>query len=154
MTPRSLTVNGSPVPLDEPDNRTLADVIRNDARLTGTHDPCEHGVCGACTVLMDGLPVRSCMVLAAQAAGHDITTVEGLSHLDGELKARLDAAFLSENAFQCGFCTPGMLVLAFWHLTQQDASVKEDGIRDLVANNLCRCTGYRSILRAVAKAAS
>lgn len=153
MTERSLRVNGAGVPLACPDNITLADFLRGEARLTGTHNPCEHGVCGACTVLLDGDPVRSCMVLARQTEGHDVTTVEGLSGVDSGLKDRLDRAFLSENAFQCGFCTPGMLVLAFWYLTRSAGPISEASLGELLANNLCRCTGYLSIRRAVGKAA-
>lgn len=153
MTEGFLRVNGAELPFSSPDNRTLADVVRDEGRLTGTHEPCEHGVCGACTVLLDGEPVRSCMVLARRVEGHDVTTVEGLSGLDAPLKDKLDRAFLTENAFQCGFCTPGMLVLAFWYLAHTMSPISDESLGELLANNLCRCTGYLSIKRAVGKAA-
>ena len=120
--------------------------LRDDLGLTGTHVGCEHGVCGACTVLIDGRPARSCLTFAVQASGADIVTVEGLSR-DGGPTA-LQRAFAESHALQCGFCTPGMLMLATW-LVERGTPVDDHELREVIASNLCRCTGYRNILRAV-----
>jgi aerobic carbon-monoxide dehydrogenase small subunit len=143
----TLTVNGRPYELDPPPRRTLADALREDCRLTGTHLGCEHGVCGACTVLVDGEAVRSCLMLAVQADGCEIGTVEGLG---GDHP--LQAAFSAEHALQCGFCTPGFLMLAAGALPTGVADDPER-LRELLTSNLCRCTGYEAIRRAVVAAA-
>ncbi len=126
--------------------RTLADVIREDCALTGTHLGCEHGVCGACTVLVDGEPVRACLMLGVQADGASIRTVEGLAS-DGVLH-KLQQAFIDHHALQCGFCTPGFLMLAV-HLLETKPEATEDDVRDALSANLCRCTGYVNIIKAV-----
>jgi carbon-monoxide dehydrogenase small subunit len=127
--------------------RTLADFLREDCRLTGTHLGCEHGVCGACTVLVDGAAVRSCLVLAVQAEGHSVTTIEGLTPGDGSLSPIQDA-FLRCHALQCGFCTPGFVVSLTQFLAEHDHPT-DDQIREGLSGNLCRCTGYQQIVEAV-----
>jgi aerobic carbon-monoxide dehydrogenase small subunit len=145
------TVNGRPLEADVEPRRLLADVLREDAHLYGTHLGCEHGVCGACTVLVDGEPVRSCLMLAVQADGAEITTVEGLA-LDGALHP-LQEAFREHHALQCGFCTPGFLMTAL-HLLRERPDIEDEGeIREALAGNLCRCTGYSNIVDAVRDAA-
>jgi carbon-monoxide dehydrogenase small subunit len=146
-----LTVNGEQRRLDIEARKTLADVLREDCVLTGTHLGCEHGVCGACTVLLDGDAVRSCLLFAVQADGSDIVTVEGLGGPDGEL-SRVQDAFRAEHGLQCGFCTPGFVVSGT-ALLRDNAQPTEDEIRDALAGNLCRCTGYQGIVRAVQRAA-
>jgi carbon-monoxide dehydrogenase small subunit len=131
--------------------RTLADCLREDLELTGTHLGCEHGVCGACTVLVDGEAVRSCLLLAVQADGAEVTTVEGLAE-GGEL-SRLQQAFHRCFALQCGFCTPGFLLSAHAFLKQNPAPTREE-VRSALSGNLCRCTGYDPIVDAVLIAAS
>ena len=146
-----LTVNGADVERGVPVRRTLADFLREDLRLTGTHLGCEHGVCGACTILLDGEAVRSCLLLAVQAAGHDVTTVEGLA-VDGVLTP-LQEAFHHQHALQCGFCTPGFLMTATTFL--RDASnPDEQEVREAISGNLCRCTGYSGIVQAILEVAS
>jgi carbon-monoxide dehydrogenase small subunit len=150
--PVTLTVNGRRrVVLVEP-RKTLADTIREECELTGTHLGCEHGVCGACTVLLDGEAVRSCLMFAVQAEGHEVTTIEGLSPTDGSLSP-LQEAFRQCHGLQCGFCTPGFIVsvTAFLrdHPDPTDAEVREG-----LAGNLCRCTGYQGIIAAVKMAAA
>jgi carbon-monoxide dehydrogenase small subunit len=131
--------------------RTLADFLREDCRLTGTHLGCEHGVCGACTVLVDGAAVRSCLMFAVQADGRQVTTVEGLGSPDGQLNP-VQAAFREAHGLQCGFCTPGFVVSATAYLRDHpDPSDQE--IREALSGNLCRCTGYQGILKAVRLAA-
>ena len=128
--------------------RTLADVLRHDLGYTGTHLGCEHGICGACTVLVDGAPARSCLMFGVQADGSDVTTVEGLA--DGEQLSDLQQAFSDHHALQCGFCTPGFLLLAQAYLGELgDAVPSEAEVREVVASNLCRCTGYQGIIEAV-----
>jgi carbon-monoxide dehydrogenase small subunit len=140
-------VNGEPLEFEVEPRRLLADVLREDAHLFGTHLGCEHGVCGACTVLVDGEPVRSCLMLAVQADGADITTVEGLSG-NGGLHP-LQEAFREHHALQCGFCTPGFLLTAL-HLLRERPDVDDEAeIREALAGNLCRCTGYSNIVDAV-----
>jgi carbon-monoxide dehydrogenase small subunit len=139
-----LVLNGSPAALAATPRTTLADAVRAYG-LTGTHLGCEHGVCGACTVLLDGQPARSCLVLAVQAAGRSVETVEGLAP-DGALNA-VQAAFVEHRAQQCGFCTPGFVVLASW-LVEQQPSPDENRTREVLSSNLCRCTGYAPILAA------
>ncbi|XVQ15806.1 (2Fe-2S)-binding protein [Spirillospora sp. CA-255316] len=130
---------------------TLADFLRVDCQLTGTHLGCEHGVCGACTVLMDGEAVRACLVFAVQADGSEITTVEGIASPDGELSP-VQAAFRDHHGLQCGFCTPGFIVSATAFLKENPDPTDEE-IRDALSGNLCRCTGYQGILKAVRAAA-
>ena len=131
---------------------TLADFLRDECGLTGTHLGCEHGACGACSVLMDGEAVRACLVFAVQAEGAEITTVEGLAAPDGTLSA-VQAAFRDEHGLQCGFCTPGF-VISTTALLEQNPRPTDDEIREGLSGNLCRCTGYQGILRAVRAAAS
>jgi carbon-monoxide dehydrogenase small subunit len=130
--------------------RSLADFLREDLDLTGTHVGCEHGVCGACTVLLDGEPVRSCLMLAVQADGRRVTTVEGLAR-DGELHP-LQQAFWDKHGLQCGYCTPGILLTAAAFLRENPAPSREE-IREMLSGNLCRCTGYHFVVEAVEAAA-
>jgi aerobic-type carbon monoxide dehydrogenase small subunit (CoxS/CutS family) len=146
----ALTVNGRIYKLRVEPRRTLLDAIRDDCGLTGTHMGCEHGVCGACTVRLDGVSVRSCLLLAAQVHGREVLTVEGLAR-DGELTP-LQRAFTEAHALQCGFCTPGILMAASDLLERQGTPSREE-IRDLLSGHLCRCTGYEPIVEAIAKAA-
>jgi carbon-monoxide dehydrogenase small subunit len=146
-----LTVNGAPIEHDADVRRSLADFLREDLGLTGTHVGCEHGVCGACTVLVDGRTARSCLLLAVQMDGAAITTIEGLTPADG--LSPLQESFRRCHAMQCGFCTPGMIVAAT-ELLATTPSPSPEAIRDALAGNLCMCTGYVNIVRAVAEAAS
>src|SRR5688572_19400948 len=139
-------VNGKQVSVDVEARTTLADCLRHTLRLTGTHVGCEHGVCGACTVIVDGAAVRSCLMLAVQAEGARVITVEGLSSNDG--LSPLQASFRKHHALQCGFCTPGMLTTAHALLTDEPHADKAR-IRDVLSGNLCRCTGYIAIVEAV-----
>jgi aerobic-type carbon monoxide dehydrogenase small subunit (CoxS/CutS family) len=127
--------------------RHLADFLRDDLGLHGTHLGCEHGICGACTVLLDGEPVRSCLVLAVQADGAEVTTVEGLA--DGDTLHPLQQAFHEHHALQCGFCTPGFLLTALYLLRENPGLDDEQEIREALSGNLCRCTGYKNIVDAV-----
>ncbi len=145
-----LHVNGRPHELRVEPRRTLADALREDCRLTGTHVGCEHGICGACTVIVDGDAVRSCLMLAVQADGCAIRTVEGLA--DGDALHPLQEAFIEHHGLQCGFCTPGFLMLAACVL-ERDPAIDEAGLLALVSSNLCRCTGYGGIIGAVRAAA-
>ena len=143
-----LRVNDREHALTVESRRTLADVLRHDLGYTGTHLGCEHGICGACTVLVDGAPARSCLMFGVQADGSDVTTVEGLA--DGEQLSDLQQAFSDHHALQCGFCTPGFLLLAQAYLGELgDAEPSETEVRELVASNLCRCTGYQGLVDAV-----
>ncbi|GLV50657.1 (2Fe-2S)-binding protein [Thermobispora bispora] len=146
----TLTVNGVVREATVPVRRLLSDCLRHDLGLTGTHVGCEHGVCGACTVLLDGEPVRSCLTLAVTADGHEITTVEGLAK-DGELSP-VQRAFIECHALQCGFCTPGFLTTITAFL-RENPSPTDDEIVEGIAGNLCRCTGYQNIIKAVRRAA-
>ncbi|WP_433455043.1 (2Fe-2S)-binding protein [Streptomyces sp. CA-142005] len=149
----TLHVNGTAHPLDVEPRGLLADVLRDDLGLTGTHLGCEHGICGACTVLMDGEPVRSCLVLAVQCDGGWVRTVEDLAGPDGEPHP-LQRAFSAEHALQCGFCTPGFLMVAAGALeADPDLADKPDAVAGVVGSNICRCTGYEPIRRAVTRAA-
>ena len=148
MTTR-FQLNGRSVEVDVPPRTTLADCIRHDLRQTGTHVGCEHGVCGACTVIVNGAAVRSCLMLAVQAQGAKVTTVEGLS--SDEALSPLQAAFRKHHALQCGFCTPGMLTTAHALLTEEPDADKER-IREVLSGNICRCTGYIGIVEAVFEA--
>ena len=141
-----LVVNGRAVETDVPARRSLADVLREDLGLTGTHVGCEHGVCGACTIQLDGETVRSCLMLAAQADGRSLLTVEGLA--DGDELHPLQEAFHQRHALQCGFCTPGFLLSAE-ALLRDRADPTEREVREALAGNLCRCTGYEGIVKAV-----
>lgn len=146
-----LEVNGEQMSVTVEPRKSLADTLREDCRLTGTHLGCEHGVCGACTVLFDGQPVRSCLMLAAQAQGHRVRTVEGLAAEDGTLHP-LQQAFWENHGLQCGFCTPGFLMLAAGLLESAEPPTDEM-IDDALSSNLCRCTGYQNISKAVRAAA-
>jgi carbon-monoxide dehydrogenase small subunit len=132
--------------------KLLADFLREDCGLTGTHLGCEHGVCGACTVLLDGYAVRSCLTFAVQANGGEVTTVEGLAGSDGSLNP-VQEAFQVEHGLQCGFCTPGFVVSATG-LLQENPNPTDEEIREGLSGNLCRCTGYQGILRAVRSASA
>ena len=147
-----LTVNGRAVTITVEARRTLADALRDGLGLTGTHLGCEHGICGACTVLMDGAPVRACLVLAVQAEGAAIRTVEGLAAADGTLHP-LQQAFADHHALQCGYCTPGFLMLALAML-EENPAMEEAEMVERLASNLCRCTGYVGILKAVRQVAA
>jgi aerobic-type carbon monoxide dehydrogenase small subunit (CoxS/CutS family) len=146
----ALTVNGVREEVAVEARRTLADVLRHDLGHTGTHLGCEHGICGACTVLVDGEPTRACLVFGVQADDCEVETVEGLAR-DGELNP-LQEAFSAHHALQCGFCTPGFLMLAT-ALLRENPDPTDDEIREAMASNICRCTGYQSILEAVRAAA-
>ena len=146
--PVQVTVNGAREVLEVPSNMTLLQMLREKLALTGTKNGCSAGECGACTVLMDGEPVNSCMVLAVEADGAEIVTVEGLAH-EGQLDALQDA-FVEEGSVQCGFCTPGMLVSAR-ALLSRNPQPSEEEIREALLGNLCRCTGYTRIVGAVRK---
>jgi carbon-monoxide dehydrogenase small subunit len=147
--PIRLTVNGKRVEVEAEARSTLADCLRHGLDLTGTHVGCEHGVCGACTVIVDGAAVRSCLMLAVQADGASVQTVESLA--DGASLGPLQAAFRKHHALQCGFCTPGMLMTAHALLTDEPEA-DEHRIREVLAGNLCRCTGYIGIVEAVMEA--
>lgn len=144
-----MTVNGKAVEADVPPRTTLADCLRQQWKLTGTHLACEHGVCGACTVIVDGDAVRSCLMLAVQADRAEITTVEGLA--DGDTLSPLQASFKKHHALQCGFCTPGMLT-TLHALLSEEPDADEERIRDVLSGNLCRCTGYIPIVEAALEA--
>jgi carbon-monoxide dehydrogenase small subunit len=146
----SLTVNGESYQREVDPRRLLSDFLRHDLGLTGTHVGCEHGVCGACTVLLDGEPVRSCLIFAPQVHGHEVTTVEGLGTID-EMHP-LQEAFREAHALQCGFCTPGFLTTLLPWL-EENPQPTEDEIREAISGNLCRCTGYQHIVDAVKLAA-
>ncbi len=145
-----VSVNGEPREGQAEPRASLADFLREELGLTGTHLGCEHGVCGACTVLLDGDPIRACLLLAVQAQGREISTVEGLAGPDGELHP-LQKVFMSKHALQCGFCTPGILMTARAFLRDHPAP-SETEIREMLAGNLCRCTGYHFIVEAIAAA--
>jgi len=146
----SFEVNGKQVSVDAEPRTTLADCLRHELRLTGTHVGCEHGVCGACTVLVNGDAVRSCLMLAVQARGSNVTTIEGLER-DGEMHP-LQEAMRDSHSFQCGFCTPGFLMTAL-ALLEENRDLSEEELREELSGNLCRCTGYQSIVDGVQLAA-
>lgn len=148
----AFTVNGRPVRLLVPPRMTLIDCLRDELGLTGSHVGCEHGVCGACSVMLDGVPVRSCLLFAVQADGSAVTTVEGLARPDGGLSP-LQEAFWDCHAMQCGYCTPGMLIAA-QGLLDENPDPSDDDIREAISSNLCRCTGYQQIVEAVRLAAT
>jgi carbon-monoxide dehydrogenase small subunit len=147
----TLKINGRDHRIAVEPRRTLVDAIREECGQTGTHIGCEHGVCGACTVSLDGEPVRSCLMFAVQADGRDIRTVEGLAE-NGRLHP-LQQAFIDNHALQCGFCTPGFLMLASTVLAREP-DISDDDLLDVLSSNLCRCTGYANIVKAVRAAAA
>ncbi len=151
LTGIALKVNGRSRNVSVPPRMTLVDCLRDELWLTGTHVGCEHGVCGACSVLLDGVPIRSCLMYAVQAEGHEVTTVEGLEDTDGELSAIQDC-FWENHAMQCGYCTPGMLI-AGQALLAENQDPSETDIREAISGNLCRCTGYQQIVEAITEAA-
>ncbi len=146
-----LVVNGAAHDVRVPARRLLSDCIRHDLGLTGTHVGCEHGVCGACTVLVDGTPMRSCLLLAVSVDGAHLTTVEGLTEADGTLSP-VQQAFEDCHGLQCGFCTPGFLTTITAGL-RENSEPTEDDARELIGGNLCRCTGYQNIVKSVLRAA-
>ncbi len=147
----AVEVNGVRRTDQVPARRSLADWLREDLHLTGTHLGCEHGVCGACSVMLDGEPVRSCLMYAVQADGHRVTTVEGLAQSDGSMSVLQDS-FCQTHALQCGYCTPGMLIAA-QGLLESNPNPSDREIREAIGGNLCRCTGYQQIVEAVRLAA-
>jgi len=148
----SLRINGVSRSADVEPRKTLLDVLREDFLLNGTHAGCEHGVCGACTVLIDGEPVRACLMFAVQADGYEITTIEGLAPAPGELSVIQDA-FCETHGLQCGYCTPGM-ILAAHALLQRNVTPTREDIVEAISGNICRCTGYGQIIEAVEFAAA
>jgi carbon-monoxide dehydrogenase small subunit len=146
----TLNINDRDHAISVEPRRTLADAIREDCGQTGTHIGCEHGVCGACTVLVNGEPVRSCLMFAQQAAGKTIRTVEGLAK--GEEMHPMQRAFMENHGLQCGFCTPGFLMLAVGVL-EREPEISDHDLIDVLSSNLCRCTGYQNIIKAVRAAA-
>ena len=148
----TLTVNGAARTGSPEARKTLADFLRDDLSLTGTHLGCEHGVCGACTVILDGRAVRSCLMLAVQAAGSEVTTIEGLAMEAGGEMGTLQQAMWDSHSFQCGFCTPGMVMQAAAFLSDHP-DADEQQIREALSGNICRCTGYQSIIDGVLLAA-
>ncbi len=148
--PVKLVVNGRPVEGEAEPRMTLASFLRRQLGLTGTHIGCEHGVCGACTVILDGEAVRSCLMFAPQADGCDVVTIEGLAH--GDELSPLQKAFRKHHALQCGFCTPGILTTMHALLTDEPDAT-EERIREVLSGNICRCTGYLPIVAAVMEAA-
>jgi carbon-monoxide dehydrogenase small subunit len=146
----SFSINGEPTAVSVEARRTLSDVIRDDVGLTGTHLGCEHGVCGACTVLVDGQPARSCLMLAGQAEGAEVTTIEGLAGSDGSLHP-IQQAMMDAHGFQCAFCSPGFLMSAV-ALLEDNPNPTTAEIREELSGNLCRCTGYQSIVAGVERA--
>lgn len=151
MTDITLTINGRNYLVRVEPRRTLADTLRDECGLTGTNSGCEHGVCGSCTVLVDGDPVRACLMFAVQAQGKQIRTVEGLA--DGDKLHPLQQAFIDHHGLQCGFCTPGFLMLAAGVL-ERDPNLSDEDLLDALSSNLCRCTGYQNIIKAVRAAAA
>jgi len=147
LYPISVEVNGVARQAQVPARLSLVDWLRDEMRLTGTHVGCEHGVCGACSVMLDGEPVRSCLIYAVQADRHRVTTVEGLAHPDGTLSVLQDS-FCEMHGLQCGYCTPGMLIAA-QGLLNVTPRPSEEQIREAIGGNLCRCTGYQQIVDAV-----
>jgi carbon-monoxide dehydrogenase small subunit len=154
MNDITLKVNGRDYPLRVESRRTLVEAIREDCGLTGTHVGCEHGACGACTVVVDGEPVRACLMFAYQAEGKSIRTIEGLAERGptGEKLHPLQRAFMDHHGLQCGFCTAGFLMLAYAILVRQP-DIDDESLKEVLSSNLCRCTGYQNILKSVRAAA-
>jgi carbon-monoxide dehydrogenase small subunit len=146
----TLNINGLGYSIEVEPRRTLADAIREDCGQTGTHIGCEHGICGACTVIVNGEPVRSCLMFAVQADGKKIRTVEGLAQ--GDKLHPMQQAFMDHHGLQCGFCTPGFLMLAVGVL-EREPDISDENLIDVLSSNLCRCTGYQNIIKAVRAAA-
>lgn len=146
-----LSVNGTAYRGDVESRTLLSDFLRHDLQLAGTHVGCEHGVCGACTILLDGVPVRSCLMLAVQASGHELSTVEGLATAAGELHP-VQQAMHDHHGLQCGYCTPGILMTMTAFL-KENPSPSEQDVREALSGNLCRCTGYQNIVDAMMAAA-
>ena len=146
----TLNINGRDYSIKTEPRRTLVDAIREDCGLTGTHIGCEHGICGACTVVVNGEPVRSCLMFATQADGARIRTVEGLAQ--GDKLHPMQQAFMDHHGLQCGFCTPGFLMLAV-SVLEREPNIGDDDLIDVLSSNLCRCTGYQNIIKAVRAAA-
>jgi len=146
----TLTINSRDYAISVEPRSTLADAIREDCGQTGTHIGCEHGICGACTVIVDGEPIRSCLMFAVQADGKKIRTVEGLA--DGDKLHPMQQAFMDHHGLQCGFCTPGFLMLAVGVL-EREPDISDEALLDVLSSNLCRCTGYQNIIKAVRAAA-
>jgi carbon-monoxide dehydrogenase small subunit len=146
----TLDINGRSYPIVVEPRRTLADAIREDCGKTGTHIGCEHGICGACTVIVNDEPVRSCLMFAVQADGKKIRTVEGLAQ--GDTLHPMQQAFMDHHGLQCGFCTPGFLMLAVGVL-EREPDISDENLVDVLSSNLCRCTGYQNIIKAVCAAA-
>ena len=151
LYPIAIEVNGTMRTGQVTARTSLVDWLREHLNLTGTHIGCEHGICGACSVMLDGAPVRSCLMYAVQAEGHRVTTVEGMARPDGSLSILQDS-FCELHGLQCGYCTPGMLIAA-QALLDDNPQPSEDDIRDAIGGNLCRCTGYQQIVEAIALAA-
>jgi carbon-monoxide dehydrogenase small subunit len=147
----TLTVNGRDYVVRVEPRKTLVDAIRDECGQTGTHIGCEHGICGACTVIIDGEAVRSCLMFAVQAQGRRIRTVEGLA--DGDKLHPLQASFIANHALQCGFCTPGFLMLAV-NALETNPDITDEEILEVLSSNLCRCTGYQNIIKAVRSTAA
>ena len=147
----TLNINGKDYALRVEPRRTLADTLRDECGLTGTNSGCEHGVCGTCTVIVDGDPVRSCLMFAVQAQGTSIRTIEGLA--DGDKLHPLQRAFIEHHGLQCGFCTPGFLMLAA-SVLEREPNIGDKELLDVLSSNLCRCTGYQNIIKAVRAAAA
>jgi len=147
----TLNINGRDYPIRVEPRRTLVDAIRDDCGQTGTHIGCEHGVCGACTILVDGEPMRACLMFAVQAEGKALRTVEGLAN--GDELHPLQRAFIENHGLQCGFCTPGFLMLAAGVL-EREPDISDKDLLDVLSSNLCRCTGYQNIIKAVRAAAA
>jgi len=146
----TLTINGRDHAIRVEPRKTLVDAIRDDCGQTGTHIGCEHGVCGACTVILDDVAVRACLMFAVQAQGKRIRTVEGLA--DGDKLHPLQSAFIKHHGLQCGFCTPGFLMLAV-NVLERQPDIGDEELLDVLSSNLCRCTGYQNIIKAVRAAA-
>jgi aerobic carbon-monoxide dehydrogenase small subunit len=147
----TLNINGHDYAVLAEARRTLVDVIRDDCGLTGTHIGCEHGICGACTVILDDEAVRACLMFAVQASGKKIRTVEGLAN--GDTLHPIQQAFIDHHGLQCGFCTPGFLMLAV-NVLERQPDISDEDMLDVLASNLCRCTGYQNIIKAVRAAAA